>query len=76
MPWIILIGEKLLTFAEMAERHPEFARELPEFLREIRDVFSVQETGAYVAQLERTKQLSPLQRRAILAISSASAYVH
>jgi hypothetical protein len=71
-----LIGEKLLNFAETAESQTEFAQELPEFVHEIREVFSVRETGAYVAQLECTKRLSPLQRRALLAVSSASAYVH
>jgi hypothetical protein len=71
-----LIGEKLLNFAETAEQRAEFARELPEFLNEIRDVFSVQETGAYVVQLERSKRLSPLQRHALRAISSASMHLH
>ena len=27
-----LIGEKLITFAKVAENHPEFAQELPRFL--------------------------------------------
>src|SRR5271167_3168604 len=67
-----LIGEKLLDFAEAAERYTEFAQELPEFLRGIRDVFTVQETGEYALQLERTKRLSPLQRHALRAISSVS----
>jgi hypothetical protein len=70
-----LIGEKLLNFAEAAERYTEFAQELPEFLCAIRDVFTVQETGQYALQLERTKRLSPLQRRALRAISSVSEFV-
>ena len=71
-----LIGEKLLNFAQAAERYAEFAQELPEFLHEIRDVFNVQETGDYAEQLERTRPLSPLQRHALRAISSASTHVH
>jgi hypothetical protein len=68
-----LIGEKLLNFAQAAERYPEFAQELPNFLHEIRDVFTVQETGDYALQLERTRPLSQLQRHALRAISAASA---
>ena len=71
-----LVGEKLLNFAQAAEQYAEFAQELPDFLREIRDVFSVQETGDYAVQLECTRPLSPLQRHALRAISSASAHVH
>jgi hypothetical protein len=71
-----LIGEKLLNFAQAAERYAEFAQELPEFLHEIRDVFGVQEVNDYAEQLERTSPLSPLQRRALRAISSGSPHVH
>jgi hypothetical protein len=34
-----LIGEKLLTFAQVAERCAEFSQELPDFLQEIRSVY-------------------------------------
>jgi hypothetical protein len=71
-----LIGEKLLTFAEVAERSTEFRQELPHFLQEIRAVFRLEETGEYAAQLEQTKPLSPLQREILRAISSGSVYVH
>jgi hypothetical protein len=71
-----LIGEKLLNFAEVAERHAEFLQELPDFLQEIRAVFSIEETGEYAEQLEHTRPLSMLQRHAVRAISSASAHVH
>ena len=71
-----LVGEKLLDFAEAARCRVDFARELPNFLNEIRHVFSLEETGNYVDKLERTKTLSPLQRRAIRAISSVSALIH
>jgi hypothetical protein len=50
--------------------------ELPDFLQEIRAVFRLEETGKYAEQLEDTRPLSPLQRHALRAISSASAHVH
>ena len=71
-----LIGEKLLTFAEVAERSAEFMQELPDFLQEIRSVFRLEETGEYAAQLEETRQLSPLQREVLRAICSDSSHVH
>jgi hypothetical protein len=71
-----LIGEKWLTFAKTAESRTEFAQELPEFVHEIREVFSLHETLEYVAQLERSKRLSPLQRHALKAIFSGSAHIH
>jgi hypothetical protein len=42
-----LIGEKLLTFAEVAEQRAEFMHELLDFLQEIRAVFSLEETSEY-----------------------------
>jgi hypothetical protein len=72
----LLIGEKLLNFAQVAERSAEFLGELPDFLQEIRAVFRLEETGKYAEQLEDTRPLSPLQRHALRAISSASAQVH
>ena len=71
-----LIGEKLLTFAEVAEQRAEFRRELPDFLQKIRAVFSLEETSEYVMQLECARPLSPFQRNALRAISSASVHVH
>ena len=71
-----LIGEKLLNFAEVAERYAEFMEELPDFLREIRAVFSLEETGKYAEQLEETRLLRALQRQALRAISSASVHIH
>lgn len=44
-----LIGEKLITFADEAERHPEFERELPRFLAAIWRVFNQYELAGYVA---------------------------
>jgi hypothetical protein len=70
-----LIGEKLLNFAEVAERHAGFMEELPKFLHEIRAVFSMDETGRYVERLEETRLLSALQHQALRAISSASVHI-
>lgn len=44
-----LIGEKLIMFAEEAERRPEFAKELPRFLAAIWQVFNQYELAGYVA---------------------------
>jgi hypothetical protein len=68
-----LIGEKQLKFAEAAERYTE---ELPDFLQEVRALFSMEKTGEYAEQLEHARALSPLQRQALRAISSAAAHVH
>jgi len=59
-----------------ADRYAEFAQEPPHFLDGIRGVFSLEETGDYVDQLELTRPLSPPQRRALRAISSISSYIH
>ena len=44
-----LIGEKLITFAKVAENHPEFAQELPRFLAAVWRVFNEYEIAGYVA---------------------------
>ena len=44
-----LIGEKLLTFADVAREHPTFAKELPKFLAGIWHVFNEYEIAGYVA---------------------------
>src|SRR6266436_8890140 len=64
-----LVGEKLLGFIEAADRYAQFAQEVPHFLDGIRGVFSLEETGDYVHQLELTRPLSPPQRRALRAIA-------
>ena len=71
-----LIGEKWLTFAEVAERSIEFMQELPDFLQEIRAVFRPGETGQYAAQLEPTRPLRSFQREVLRAICSDSSQVH
>jgi hypothetical protein len=48
-----LIREKLLNFAEDAERRPEFARELPRFLAAVWRIFNEFEIAGYVASLKR-----------------------
>lgn len=44
-----LIGEKLLRFAQEAERSPEFAKELPRFLAMVWQTFNEYELAGYVA---------------------------
>ena len=44
-----LIGEKLITFAAVAEDHPEFAKELPRFLAAVWRLFNEYEIAGYVA---------------------------
>lgn len=44
-----LIGEKLLRFAQEAERHPEFVAELPRFLAAVWQTFNEYELAGYVA---------------------------
>jgi hypothetical protein len=71
-----LIREKLMTFAEVAERRAEFMQQLPDFLQEINAVFSLEEISEYATQLEFARALSPFQRNALRAISSASVHAH
>jgi hypothetical protein len=35
-----LVAEKLLRFAEVATRYPEYARELPRFVSRVREIFN------------------------------------
>jgi hypothetical protein len=44
-----LIIEKLVMFAQEAERQPKFAKELPRFLAAIWQVFNQYELAGYVA---------------------------
>ena len=50
-----LVGEKLMSFASAASRHPDFARELPRFVSEVRHMFTPDEIGAQLAQIERSQ---------------------
>jgi hypothetical protein len=46
-----LIREKLLNFAQEADRRPEFAKGLPRFLAEVWRIFNEYEIAGYVASL-------------------------
>jgi hypothetical protein len=50
-----LVGEKLMSCASAASRHPDFARELTRFVSEVRRMFTPDEIGAQLAQIERSK---------------------
>ena len=50
-----LVGEKLMSFARAASRHPDFARELPRFVSEVRRMFTPDEISAQLAQIERSQ---------------------
>ena len=50
-----VVGEKLLTFAETAESHPEFARALPHFVSEIRRMFTPEEIEEHLARVESAR---------------------
>jgi hypothetical protein len=50
-----LVGEKLMSFASAASRHPDFARELPRFVSEVRRMFTPDEIGAQLAHIERSQ---------------------
>lgn len=46
-----LVSEKLLSFAEAATSHPDFAHELPVFVAEIRRLFTPEEIREHLAIL-------------------------
>jgi len=50
-----LVGEKLMSFTSAASRHLDFARELPRFVSEVRRMFTADEIGAQLAQIERSQ---------------------
>ena len=50
-----LVGEKLVNFVSAASRHPDFARELPRFVSQVRSMFTPDEFGAHLAQIERAQ---------------------
>ena len=47
-----LIGEKLIRFAQEADRRPEFARELPRFLAAVWQTFNEYELAGYVSAMK------------------------
>jgi hypothetical protein len=50
-----LVGEKLVNFVSAASGHPNFARELPRFVSHVRSMFTPDEIGAHLAQIERVQ---------------------
>jgi hypothetical protein len=50
-----LVGEKLMSFTSAASRHHDFARELPRFVSEVRRMFTPDEIGAQLTQIERSQ---------------------
>jgi len=54
-----LVGEKLFSFVEAAEKDADFAAELPAFVAAIRRLFSTEEIRTYLDHLERMKFLAP-----------------
>jgi hypothetical protein len=54
-----LIGEKLFSFVQASESHPEFAEELPSFVAEIQRIFTPAEIRSFLDHMERTKFLAP-----------------
>jgi len=51
-----LIGEKLMNFADAAERHPEFAAELPRFQAAVWNIFNPYELAGYLSSLKPSKR--------------------
>ena len=50
-----VVGEKLLTFAEAAEEHPEFSQALPQFVSELRRMFTSEEIKEHLARIESAR---------------------
>lgn len=51
-----LLGEKLINFADAAERYPEFAVELPRFQAAVWDLFNPYELAGYLSSLKPAKR--------------------
>ena len=64
-----LIGEKLMSFADAAEQHPEFATELPRFQATVWNVFNPYELAGYLSSLKPTKRK---KLRELLYVNSSS----
>ena len=50
-----VVGGKLLTIAEAAEEHHEFARALPQFVSELRRMFTPAEIEEHLARVENER---------------------
>ena len=71
-----VVGEKLINFASAASRHPDFAREMPQFVSEVRRIFTPDEIGAHLAQIEcaqNEKDIDALEENDPLRKSPAAA---
>ena len=55
-----VVGEKLLTFAQAASEHPEFARALPRFVSRVRGMFTAQEMESHLARIEGIRRENEL----------------
>ena len=51
-----LIGEKLMDFADVAGRYPEFAAELPRFQAAVWSIFNPYELVGYLSSLKPAKR--------------------
>lgn len=50
-----IVGEKLISFADAAFRHRDFAQELPRFISEVRRMFTPEEIAAQLTRIERNR---------------------
>jgi hypothetical protein len=66
-----LLGEKLLSFAEAADRRPRFAAELPRFQAEVWNVFNRYELAGYLTTLKPSER-KRLQKLLYVGHSSSS----
>ena len=64
-----LLGEKLINFADAAERYPEFAAELPRFQAAVWNLFNPYELAGYLSSL---KPASRKKLRELLYVDSLS----
>ena len=55
-----VVGEKLLTFAQAASEHPEFAQALPRFVSRVRGMFTAQEMESQLARIEGIRRENEL----------------
>ena len=66
-----LLGEKLLNFAEAADRRREFAGELPRFQAEAWNIFNSYELAGYLTTLKPSRR-KKLQKLLYVSRSSSS----
>jgi hypothetical protein len=54
-----LVGEKLMTFAQTGENHPEFLAELPAFSKSIRKLFNGAQIQEHFERAELASRVDP-----------------